>query len=272
MGTWWTDRGSDLACRRAVVAFALALALVAVPALKAEPAGAAGFPLLVNDTADRPDASVGNGVCATSAGRCTLRAAIQEANALLGPDTINVPPGVYELEVPAVNDDTPSTGDHDIADSVTIVGTGAAATIIDGGFPTAEPPGRGARHRPPVRDPPERGQRHVPGADDPRGLLRGVRRRDRELVARACCGSRTSTCSTTSPPRTAAALNNNDPFAYEWPSGLAAARRRRSRAGASRSRAPSSPATRPAAAAPRSTTSATAASRSPTARSSTTRA
>src|SRR5918999_172647 len=122
-GLSWTDRGG-------LVGLVIALAVLAGGTLKADPARAAGFPLVVNDTADRPDVSVGNGVCATSAGRCTLRAAIQEANALLGHDTINVPPGTYELEVPSLNDDLPSTGDHDIADSVSIVGTGAGATII----------------------------------------------------------------------------------------------------------------------------------------------
>jgi CSLREA domain-containing protein len=149
METWLpsTERRPRRACpttekvaRLRVWLVGLAIALAATGAVKADPAGAAGFPLVVNDTADRPDVSVGNGVCATRAGRCTLRAAIQEANALLGPDTINVPPGVYALEVPSINDDTPSTGDHDTADSVTIVGTGAAATIIDGGFPTPDQP------------------------------------------------------------------------------------------------------------------------------------
>ncbi|HEX8998535.1 MAG TPA: choice-of-anchor Q domain-containing protein, partial [Blastocatellia bacterium] len=43
----------------------------------------------VNDPGDAGDASAGNGVCATAGGVCTLRAAIQEANALGGTDTIN---------------------------------------------------------------------------------------------------------------------------------------------------------------------------------------
>ncbi len=66
---------------------------------------------------------------------CTLRAAIQEANALPGPDTIQVEPGIYELEIPALNDDLPDTGDYDIYSAVTIVGVGPGETIIDGGFP-----------------------------------------------------------------------------------------------------------------------------------------
>jgi CSLREA domain-containing protein len=43
----------------------------------------------VDSTGDDPDASPGNGVCRTAGGQCTLRAAIQEVNALTpGPHTI----------------------------------------------------------------------------------------------------------------------------------------------------------------------------------------
>ena len=35
---------------------------------------------LVNSDQDAPDANLGDGVCATSFGNCTLRAAVQEAN------------------------------------------------------------------------------------------------------------------------------------------------------------------------------------------------
>ena len=38
----------------------------------------------VNSTADAGDANTGDGVCATTGGVCTLRAAIQQANALAG--------------------------------------------------------------------------------------------------------------------------------------------------------------------------------------------
>ncbi|MBL8130686.1 MAG: CSLREA domain-containing protein [Anaerolineae bacterium] len=43
----------------------------------------------VNSTGDASDASAGNGVCLTSGGVCTLRAAIEEANGLAGDDIIN---------------------------------------------------------------------------------------------------------------------------------------------------------------------------------------
>jgi len=43
----------------------------------------------VNSLADTPDAAPGNGICADAGGLCTLRAALQEANAFAGDDTIN---------------------------------------------------------------------------------------------------------------------------------------------------------------------------------------
>ncbi|MFQ5519802.1 MAG: choice-of-anchor Q domain-containing protein [Candidatus Methylomirabilia bacterium] len=76
----------------------------------------------VNSTVDAVDANPGDGVCATAAGECTLRAAIEETNALLFADTINLPAGTYTL--------TPGLS---ITDSLTITGEGAANTIIDGG-------------------------------------------------------------------------------------------------------------------------------------------
>lgn len=53
----------------------------------------------VNSEADTSDASPGNGQCLSAGGECTLRAAIQEANALEGPDRIELPAGNYVLSV-----------------------------------------------------------------------------------------------------------------------------------------------------------------------------
>ncbi len=47
-----------------------------------------GATFLVNSSVDMPDINVGDGICATALGDCTLRAAVQEANALAGIDTI----------------------------------------------------------------------------------------------------------------------------------------------------------------------------------------
>jgi CSLREA domain-containing protein len=43
----------------------------------------------VNNIADTSDIAAGNGVCADAVGNCTLRAAVEEANALSGDDIIN---------------------------------------------------------------------------------------------------------------------------------------------------------------------------------------
>src|SRR5687768_13637986 len=91
------DRAAPLGVRRTAglpavprsgrpLVVALAAALVA-PLVFAAPAHAAAF--TVNSNGDAPDASTGNGVCATSAGVCTLRAALSEANATGAADTIS---------------------------------------------------------------------------------------------------------------------------------------------------------------------------------------
>src|SRR4030065_2429571 len=66
----------------------------------------------VNSTADAVDANPGDGVCETAPGNgvCTLRAAVQEANALPGADTINLPAGIYLLTRPG-NDSNALNGD-----------------------------------------------------------------------------------------------------------------------------------------------------------------
>ena len=83
-------------------------------------ASAADF--TVNSTVDAVDANPGDGVCATAAGECTLRAAFQETNALAGDDTIALPAGTYALTL----------GKLTITDNLVLEGEGAATTIIDG--------------------------------------------------------------------------------------------------------------------------------------------
>lgn len=89
--------------------------------------------LTVNSTADKPDLTPGNFTVDTGiANEITLRAAIMEANALSGPDTIILPAGTYVLTESGINEDDAALGDLDItADELTIVGDGAATTIID---------------------------------------------------------------------------------------------------------------------------------------------
>lgn len=93
----------------------------------------AGATFTVDSTADAVDANPGDGTCATAAGGCTLRAAVQEANALPGADTIILPSGTYTLTIPGAGEDTAATGDLDITDDLTLTGAATAITIIDGG-------------------------------------------------------------------------------------------------------------------------------------------
>jgi CSLREA domain-containing protein len=72
---------------RSVVA--LVVALVALACALALPAVAAAESFEVNSTADQADAIPGNEFCLTAAGKCTLRAAIEEANSTEGEDRIS---------------------------------------------------------------------------------------------------------------------------------------------------------------------------------------
>jgi hypothetical protein len=85
----------------------------------------------VNDPADLPDANQGDNICAAVNGKCTLRAAIMEANFDSGLQTITVPSGVYVLTRYG-REDNAVTGDLDIADDLTIQGAGSGVTIVDG--------------------------------------------------------------------------------------------------------------------------------------------
>lgn len=88
-------------------------------------------PFQVNSTADTVDANPGNRTAADSNGATTLRAAIMEANALAGLDTILLPAGTIALTRAGANEDLAATGDLDITQSVNIVGAGVGLTIID---------------------------------------------------------------------------------------------------------------------------------------------
>lgn len=93
--------------------------------------------------ADAPDTNPGNGKCdavpETPGQQCTLRAAVQEANALDGRDTIVLTEGTYALTIP--NEDSTGdlrpdpeqkaeTGDLDILDRTIIKGAGLSETTV----------------------------------------------------------------------------------------------------------------------------------------------
>lgn len=93
--------------------------------LSAAEAGPRQF--VVNFASDFTDHAPGDGVCRDFEGssRCTLRAAVMEANALPGADRILLPgSGTYTLSIPAGPDPDPAAhGDLDISDELRITGT-----------------------------------------------------------------------------------------------------------------------------------------------------
>ena len=95
------------------------------------PLQAQGFVYTVTSGNDAADSNLDDGLCNDGAGNCTLRAAVQQANAWPGPDAILLPAGTYTLTI-AGEDSAAASGDLDISEDLTINGVGAPATIIDG--------------------------------------------------------------------------------------------------------------------------------------------
>ena len=116
----------------------VALVLAASTVLTA-PSAAEAADFTINSTADAVDASAGDGKCAVADGRCTLRAAVQEANALGGASTIAVPAGRYVLTIApvpqagSIADKEASNGDLDLNADIALRGAGVGRTVLDGG-------------------------------------------------------------------------------------------------------------------------------------------
>ena len=85
------------------------------------PTPVAGTTFVVDsaENAMQSDATPGDGLCETNANECTLRAAIQESNALPGQDTILLPSGVYTIST-----------ELDLTDHTIIDGAGADTTTL----------------------------------------------------------------------------------------------------------------------------------------------
>lgn len=117
--------------RMTVLLFVLSALWLATP----RPVWAADF--TVNTTNDTVDAAPGNGTCADAGNQCSLRAAIMEANALSGADTITLAGATYLLSLTGRGENAGATGDLDItAGELTLFGAGiggeALTTIING--------------------------------------------------------------------------------------------------------------------------------------------
>lgn len=87
---------------------------------------------VVDTTQDSVDALAGDGTCADVAQHCSLRAAIQESNALAGEDTIVLGSGDFVLTLAGTGENAAASGDLDVTASVTLAGAGATASFIDG--------------------------------------------------------------------------------------------------------------------------------------------
>lgn len=97
------------------------ISAIAGPSLGA--AGASTVEFVVNTTTDTHDATPGNGTCADSGGHCSLRAAIEEADALGKAAVIALGTHTYPLSLGALELGDPA--------GLTLTGTGAANTKID---------------------------------------------------------------------------------------------------------------------------------------------
>jgi len=115
--------GEDVSALRAALRLAR---LVVLGGLLVVPPGHA-LDFTVNSTLDAEDANPGNGVCATAAGRCSLRAAVMEANALAGADRALLARATYRLTIVGGGE---GAGDLDIDSDLEIVGL--PGTIVGG--------------------------------------------------------------------------------------------------------------------------------------------
>ena len=117
--TWWTKciAGGIPACGggRSMLLVPLILFVILVSSTQAQ------VVFTVNSTEDNSDAYLGNGICDTSMGRCTLRAAIEEANTKGS--------GVYEIILPAGNYSLNSR--IAVKGEVSISGASVSTTTID---------------------------------------------------------------------------------------------------------------------------------------------
>ena len=125
---------------RASVALAivgLSLTLAAPVGLKAAALAPTGATFTVTSTADAVDANLGDGVCSAASGACTLRAAIQQANASGAWTRSRFPPAPTLSAIHGQNQNLAESGDLDVTGPLTIAGAGATSTIVDGGTPAS---------------------------------------------------------------------------------------------------------------------------------------
>ena len=86
----------------------------------------------VNTTTDLVDVNPGDGLCETIQQSCSLRASIQEANAIRDAvSNITLPAGIYHLSNSGNGENDSATGDLDVTSNIVITGQGQLLSIID---------------------------------------------------------------------------------------------------------------------------------------------
>ena len=110
----------------------LSIALLAIGPFNAAARLQSSHIFYVNSKADSRDANPGDGICADSERWCSLRAAVQEANATPETDTIILYGGTYSLDLKGTDEDDAFSGDLDILAPLILLGDNAEYTVIDG--------------------------------------------------------------------------------------------------------------------------------------------
>ena len=89
-------------------------------------------PFVVDSLADAVDADPADDLCAALGGGCTLRAAIQQANAIPGMNEIVLGTGGHVLALLGAGESAAATGDLDLVPPVLVRGAGVGLTSVDG--------------------------------------------------------------------------------------------------------------------------------------------
>src|ERR1051326_5640211 len=112
-----------------------ALLAFTVAALAVPLAGVAhAYSYTVNTTSDSTDKNPGDGSCKDTNGKCSLRAAIMEANAHNTNSTVVLASKTYTLTINGIDEDSSKKGDLDIRKALNIRGTGTTIIKAGSGF------------------------------------------------------------------------------------------------------------------------------------------
>jgi len=110
-------------------------ALILLLIVSFTPLSASGAQFTASELDDAADPSPDDGVCDVDpvepGEQCTLRAAIQTANALVGADTVQLVAGTYVLSLRGPGEDLAASDDLDVLEGLEVLGQGAGVTILD---------------------------------------------------------------------------------------------------------------------------------------------